>query len=234
MATVSPSGSQPVQPATGSVHGAHQPNAKLEGRGASVEGPAFSAVLAQTAVSPSGGGHSAHAGMAGGSQGGGSSHFLQRGNSTNASNASAHPGHIPLGGSSHRSGHSFQELALGLRAYRQQLIASNIANADTPGYQAVDIDFQEAIRLAQSLSRNTPVTLKTTSVGHIPGAASGAQAPFPLKYIQPTQGSIDGNTVDMDIERAKFAENSMMYEFSLDRVGGHFKHMKELLQELKT
>ena len=54
-----------------------------------------------------------------------------------------------------------------------------------------------------------------------------------IRILQ-TQGSIDGNTVDMDIERAKFAENSMMYEFSLDRVGGHFKHMKELLQELKT
>ncbi len=166
MATVSPSGSQPVQPATGPGHGTHQPNAKLAGRGASVEGTTFSAVLAQTAVSPSGGGHSAHAGMAGGSQGGGSSPSLQRDNSMNAPSASAHPGHIPLRGASHSGGHSFQEQVLGLRAYRQQLIAANIANADTPGYQAVDIDFQEAIKIAQSLSRSPTVTLKTTSASH--------------------------------------------------------------------
>ncbi len=140
--------------------------------------------------------------------------------------------HIPLVGSGHPS-HDFQQLALGLRAYRQQIIASNIANADTPGYKAVDIDFQEALRNAQAAANVPPVSLTTTSVGHLPGQSTGTQPPIPLKYHVPSQGSIDGNTVEMDVERAKFAENTVMHQFAMDRVSGHFKHEIEMLQSLK-
>jgi len=140
--------------------------------------------------------------------------------------------HIPLVGSGHPS-HDFQQLALGLRAYRQQIIASNIANADTPGYKAVDIDFQEALRNAQAAANVPPVSLATTSVGHLPGQSTGTQPPIPLKYHVPSQGSIDGNTVEMDVERAKFAENTVMHQFAMDRVSGHFKHEIEMLQSLK-
>lgn len=140
--------------------------------------------------------------------------------------------HIPLAGSGHPS-HDFQQLALGLRAYRQQIIASNIANADTPGYKAVDIDFQEALRNAQAAANVPPVSLATTSVGHLPGQSTGTQPPIPLKYHVPSQGSIDGNTVEMDVERAKFAENTVMHQFAMDRVSGHFKHEIEMLQSLK-
>ena len=231
MAIVSSSGPQLFPSVVDSAHGTHQPNAKSADGSGSADKPAFSAVLVQTTSSAPGGEHSTHFATTARNQGG--AHLRQRGNSTISHNTPAHPGHIPLGGPSRRGGHSFQEQALGLRAYRQQLIASNIANADTPGYQAVDIDFQEAIKLAQSLSRNSTVTLNTTNAGHISGAASRIQAPFPLKYAQPTQSSIDGNTVEMDIERAKFAENSIMYEFSLNRAGGHYKHMMELLEQLK-
>jgi len=55
---------------------------------------------------------------------------------------------------------------------------------------------------------------------------------YPLKYQVPSQDSADGNTVDMDVERAKFAENSIMYEYSLDRVSGHFKMLMELYKNL--
>ena len=140
--------------------------------------------------------------------------------------------HIPLAGSGHPS-HDFQQLALGLRAYRQQIIASNIANADTPGYKAVDIDFQEALRNAQAAANVPPVSLTTTSGGHLSGQSTGTQPPIPLKYHVPSQGSIDGNTVEMDVERAKFAENTVMHQFAMDRVSGHFKHAIEMLQSLK-
>jgi len=122
---------------------------------------------------------------------------------------------------------------LGVRAYRQQLIASNIANADTPGYKAVDIDFQEAVRIALASAQTPPISLTTTATGHIVGAIRSATPSYPLKYQVPTQSSVDGNTVDMDVERTKLAENSLMYEFSMDRVSNHFKHMMELLQNLK-
>ena len=140
--------------------------------------------------------------------------------------------HIPLVGSGHPS-HDFQQLALGLRAYRQQIIASNIANADTPGYKAVDIDFQDALRNAQAAANVPPVSLTTTSAGHLPGQSTVTEPPIPLKYHVPSQGSVDGNTVEMDVERAKFAENTMMLQFAMDRVSGHFKHEMEMLQNLK-
>lgn len=113
-----------------------------------------------------------------------------------------------------------------MRAYRQQVIASNIANADTPGYQAVDIDLNAAMRLANG----TPLTLNVSAPGHL---SSVAVSPYPLTYPAPLQPNADGNTVDMDVERAKFAENALMYEFSLDRVSGHYKHLMEMLQNLK-
>lgn len=86
----------------------------------------------------------------------------------------------------------------------------NIANADRPGYKAVDIDAEEALRNGQS---------DITDI--------------PLRFHVPSQSSIDGNTVEMDVERAKFAQNALMYEFALDRVKGHYMHMMELLKDLK-
>ncbi|MFY9328974.1 MAG: flagellar basal body rod protein FlgB, partial [Georgfuchsia sp.] len=120
-----------------------------------------------------------------------------------------------------------------IRAYRQQLIASNIANADTPGYKAVDIDFQEALRIARSVTNTAPLTLSNTTTSHLQGQTQFSAPPYPLKYHTPSQPSVDGNTVEMDVERAKFAENSVMWEFSRDRVSGHFKMMTELFQSLK-
>ena len=106
--------------------------------------------------------------------------------------------------------HALHEAALGLRAYRLQLLASNIANADTPGYKAVDIDVEEALRNGWS----TP-------------------SEVPLKYRVPAQPSIDGNTVELDAERAKFAQTALMYQFSLNQAMGHYKDMMELLRNLK-
>ena len=103
--------------------------------------------------------------------------------------------HIPLVGSGHPS-HDFQQLALGLRAYRQQIIASNIANADTPGYKAVDIDFQEALRNAQAAANVPPVSLTTTSGGHLSGQSTGcARALFHCSCVRPVSGHCAGSSL---------------------------------------
>jgi flagellar basal-body rod protein FlgB len=122
---------------------------------------------------------------------------------------------------------------LGLRAYRQQLIASNIANADTPGYKAVDIDFQEALRIARSVANSPPLKLSATHSGHIVGRTALSPSPYPLKHHISSQTSLDRNTVEMDVEPSKFAQNSMMREFARDRVSGHSKMMMEWIQNLK-
>lgn len=139
------------------------------------------------------------------------------------------PRHFPTGKDSGNAKPDLQQKMLGVRAYRQQLIASNIANADTPGYQAMDIDIAEAA----SSEAVKQLPMATSSSGHLEGENIGQIPPFQLKYHVPYQASADGNTVEMDVERQKFSENTLMYQFSLDRVGGEFKHMIELFQSLK-
>jgi flagellar basal-body rod protein FlgB len=104
---------------------------------------------------------------------------------------------------------SFHERALGLRAYRQELLASNIANADTPGYKAVDVDVSAALQ-----------------------SGGGVDGSLILKYAVPSQTSVDGNTVEMDVERAKFAQNALMYEYEVDRVKGYYKNMDDLIKNM--
>ena len=103
---------------------------------------------------------------------------------------------------------SFQQQALTLRAHRQQVLAANIANADTPNYRARDFDFAAALQNAVSgrSQGRGGLTLATTAAGHLPGDAELGQ--IALKYRQPAQASADGNSVEMDVERAQFAENA--------------------------
>lgn len=140
-----------------------------------------------------------------------------------------HSRHFPMNESEGKEKISFQQKMLGVRAYRQQIIASNIANADTPGYKAVDIDVREA----KNQNKFEPLPLITSSPNHTSGNFIDKSPPLILKYHTPTQASADGNTVEMDVERNKFAENSLMYQFSLDSVRGEFNDMKKLLSELK-
>lgn len=224
----------PPQPPADGGHANHGPAAGAMANGGteSTFADALTRAVGQPVVASPHGGHggipgaSGHGGTPGGPHGG-------HGSDLASSSSDPHPRHFPLAGQAHGANHKFQETALGLRAYRQQLIASNIANADTPGYKAVDIDFEGALRIAQTASQTPPMTLATTASSHIHGDAVSSQLPIPALYVVPSQGSVDGNTVDMDIERSKFAENSMMYQFSLDRVSGHFKMLMELYQNLK-
>ena len=222
MAQVTGIGSPPpVELPSGGGHGDHSANTS----GPSGSGQSFSAVLTQAVAQATDGN---------GTGANGTSHSGEHTTSAAIPNGGTHPGHLQIGRTNHVGEHGFQESALGLRAYRQQLVAANIANADTPGYKAVDIDFQEALRIARSVANTAPLALSTTAFGHISAQAISASPPYPLKYHTPSQASADGNTVEMDVERSKFAENAVMYEFSLDRVSGHFKMMMELYQNLKS
>jgi flagellar basal-body rod protein FlgB len=115
--------------------------------------------------------------------------------------------------------------ALNLRSQRTELLAANLANADTPGYRARDIDFKSAMAHANSsASGATPaVRLQTTSAGHIgPAAVNGSAAPE-LKYRTPLAPSLDGNTVDAQLEQAAFAENTVRYQATLQFLNAKFR-----------
>ncbi|MCU1500421.1 MAG: flagellar basal body rod protein FlgB [Acidimicrobiales bacterium] len=109
----------------------------------------------------------------------------------------------------------FQAQALNLRSERQRLIASNIANADTPGYVARDLDFARALREATG-SLQPARALATSQAGHIDGGAGAiGRSDNTLTYATAAQTNLDRNTVDMDRERASFADNSVKYEATL-------------------
>ena len=99
--------------------------------------------------------------------------------------------------------------ALQLREQRNGVLASNIANAATPGFKARDLDFGAALSSAIGKGQ-----LKTTHQGHIPvgGGAAGGQ----MLYRQPTTTSLDGNTVEMAVEQMEFAKNTLRYQSSLE------------------
>ena len=123
---------------------------------------------------------------------------------------------------------AFQEKALGLRAHRQQVLAANIANADTPNYKARDFDFASTLKSAMAGRQGGDLPLAQTSSAHLSG--SGAGAPVRLMYRVPSQGSVDGNTVEMDIERGQFSENAVQYEAGLTFITHHIKLLNAALQ----
>ncbi|ELY5806471.1 flagellar basal body rod protein FlgB [Cronobacter sakazakii] len=126
----------------------------------------------------------------------------------------------------------FQQEAINLRAQRQEILAANIANADTPGYQARDIDFASQLKkvMDQGRASSSTMTLAMTSSRHIPAQASTG-ASLDLLYRVPDQPSMDGNTVDMDRERTQFADNSLKYQTDLQVLGGQIKSMMSVLQQ---
>lgn len=125
----------------------------------------------------------------------------------------------------------FNEAALSLRGQRQQILASNIANADTPNYKARDIDFRKALEGA--MGRGPSATpLATTAPGHLSasGTSGSSGASGALMYRTPQQASIDGNTVEMDTERNQFTDNAIRYEASLTFLSGQIKGLLAAIQ----
>jgi flagellar basal-body rod protein FlgB len=113
--------------------------------------------------------------------------------------------------------------ALDVRARRGELIANNLANADTPGYQARDIDFRQAMARAAG-EQTSGVSLSTTNAGHIGRGTSANAATNPdLKYRTPLAPALDGNTVDTQIEQASYAENAVRYQATLTFLSSKFR-----------
>jgi flagellar basal-body rod protein FlgB len=122
----------------------------------------------------------------------------------------------------------FQQTALSLRAERQQVLASNIANADTPNYKARDVDFSSAFKdaLSRGATPAAPDALTKTAPAHLPGVSAGlTPSGAPLLYRMVGQGNVDGNTVDMDVERNQFADNALRYEAGVTFVSGQIKSL---------
>jgi len=159
----------------------------------------------------------------------------------------------------------FHGKALQLRAQRQEVLSSNIANADTPGFKARDFDFASALKDAAMLSTAaTPsgavgqgqfqapgqaigqpaagaalqpsagggmqangLRMSQSQPGHLPTAGSGFEVSTVsrLQYTRPEQASLDGNTVDLNRERAAFADNSLHYEATLRFINGRVRTM---------
>lgn len=111
---------------------------------------------------------------------------------------------------------SIHPQALSLREKRSEVIASNLANEDTPNYKARDMDFNSILKQSQSRS----VDLNHTQEGHIHSERQllGAN----LMFRNPYQASLDGNTVESNIEQAKYSENAVQYEASLGFVSSDF------------
>lgn len=126
---------------------------------------------------------------------------------------------------------NFHHQALSLRAARQELLSGNVANADTPNFKAKDIDFASVLHEKLSLTTNlNKVSLNTTSSMHINSAAQGVFGDNML-YRIPLQPSADGNTVDMDMERTRFADNAIKYDASISFINNEFKNLAMAMQE---
>jgi flagellar basal-body rod protein FlgB len=117
------------------------------------------------------------------------------------------------------------EQALKFRALRNQVLASNIANADTPNYKARDVEFGAALKNAQS----GQLSMQRTSELHISSQNTNA-AGAEIKYRVPTQPSLDGNTVQTDVEQAAFAENAVQYRASLAFLDGQIRGLRYALR----
>lgn len=110
---------------------------------------------------------------------------------------------------------------LKLYGERSRMLASNIANADTPGYKARDIDFHSILARAEG----TQMTMTATHAGHISGNTGGI-GPMDTLYRIPVQASLDGNTVDSQVEQGQFTENAVRYQSTLTFLSGKFSGLK--------
>lgn len=106
--------------------------------------------------------------------------------------------------------------ALALREKRSEVLASNLANADTPGYKARDLNFQSILKTAMP----DALPMERTRTGHI--APSESLLGANMMYRNPNQASLDGNTVESHVEQAKYAENAVQYQASLRFINGKF------------
>jgi flagellar basal-body rod protein FlgB len=122
------------------------------------------------------------------------------------------------------------ERALSFRAERAEVIANNIANADTPNYKARDLDFSAALAAQQEKTKSGPFALHVTSQRHIAGEGLGDAGDGSLLYRTPMQPSIDQNTVDAQLEQSNYAQNSVNFQASFTLLNSKFKGLVSALR----
>ena len=122
--------------------------------------------------------------------------------------------------------------ALKIHSRRSEVLASNLANADTPGFQARDIDFKAALQRAAG--SNSDSTLRTTHAKHLGSSGSHPgridDVLGEMKFRTPSQPSLDGNTVDPLQEKAAFMENALLYQTNLKFLSSKIKSIKSALK----
>lgn len=126
---------------------------------------------------------------------------------------------------------NLQESALRVRETRQELLASNIANADTPNYKARDINFSAALQqvVQSKLATGGTLPLTVTSALHQPGKPASALGGL-TQFRNDQQGSIDGNDVDVDKERMQFADNGLRYDATVTLITAQIRNMLAVIQ----
>ena len=126
-------------------------------------------------------------------------------------------------------GLGIHEQALGFRAQRAEVLANNIANADTPNYKARDLDFASVLAEQSSRMQRGGVSLSRTDSRHIPaeGISSGEAE---LPYRTPFHASLDQNTVDLQIEQSNYAENAVQFQASFTFLNSKFKGLTAALR----
>jgi flagellar basal-body rod protein FlgB len=121
--------------------------------------------------------------------------------------------------------------ALPIREARQKLLAGNLANADTPNYKAKDLDFKAALLKLKGDDDSLPSpSTNLTHRNHIAGFNDAMDTNAYLRFRMPTQPSLDGNTVETHIEKAKFMENNMQQSMTLQFLDSKIKGMREAIR----
>lgn len=123
------------------------------------------------------------------------------------------------------SGLGIHDDALLVRAQRSEVLANNLANADTPGFKARDFDFKAALNGELEKVKSLPV--ERTNNAHIRGRGN---VDWEMMYRWPSQPSIDGNTVDVNIENAQFTRNSLDYNASFEFLNSKFKGLSRAIK----
>ncbi|WP_040725714.1 flagellar basal body rod protein FlgB [Thiomicrorhabdus sp. Kp2] len=122
------------------------------------------------------------------------------------------------------------EAALRVRTQRAELLANNLANADTPNFKAKDLDFRKAMHDASSQMKSPyETTMTKTDAGHISGDGFTSTSQY-LQYRLPTQPALDGNTVETHIEKAQFMENAMQQQATLEFIDGKISGIRGALR----
>lgn len=119
------------------------------------------------------------------------------------------------------------EAAMKLRVERAAVLSSNLANADTPNYKARDIDFQQALASQMSGQQDR---LQATRAGHINFSTNGARPDHEFMYRTPTQPSVDGNTVEENLEHSEFMKNSMEFQAAFTLLNSKFKGLTKAIK----